>query len=365
MAEEKDKAATGPALKVTWVKEISLPAAVLALALAPDARTAHAACLDGAIQSVDLEAGKATELSRHESYASGVALLAGGQTLVSAGYDGMLHWHDLTGRKVIRKVKAHDFWSWDMDASSDGSMIASCTGQYQCGGYKYEPAPEREPSIKVFDARTGELRHSFSHVPPVQAVKFTPDGRHVAASNLMGETRVWELATGKQVAQFATPSFTGWGIIKGHYYTGGIQALMFTADGNDLYVCGMGSTTDPAAGNGRQLWQRFNWREGKKLSETRESDNGHGDMVSLGWHPGRNYFAMGGRLFQGKWNLAFFNAGDGTLLHSLDVKHRVTEIRFTPDGNRLVLGKAKFQEKPKDGKWPNFGLVQIYSVAAA
>ena len=32
----------------------------------------------------------------------------------------------------------------------------------------------------------------------------------------------------------------------------------------------MGSTRDPAAGNGKQLWQRFDWRANpaKKLDET-------------------------------------------------------------------------------------------------
>ena len=110
-------------------------------------------------------------------------------------------------------------------------------------------------------ARTGELAHNFSHVPPVQSVAFSRDVKFLAAGNLMGEVRVWELASGKQVANFTTPSFTGWGIIKGHYYTGGIFALHFAANDEELYVAGMGSTTDPAAGNGRQLWQRC-WRIG-------------------------------------------------------------------------------------------------------
>ncbi len=35
-----------------------------------------------------------------------------------------------------------------------------------------------------------------------------------------------------------------------------IFALTFTPDGSELYAAGMGSTTDPAAGNGRQLWHR-------------------------------------------------------------------------------------------------------------
>ena len=124
-------------------------------------------------------------LKIHESYASSVALLPDGVTLISAGYDGALLWHDLKERKTTRRVKAHEFWSWNMDVSTDGALVASVTGRYEAGGYKYEPAPEREPSVKVFDAKTGELRHALPHVPPVQAVALSPDGKHVAAGNLM------------------------------------------------------------------------------------------------------------------------------------------------------------------------------------
>src|SRR2546430_15899742 len=76
---------------------------------------------------------------------------------------------------------------------------------------------------------------------------------------------------------------SGWGIIKGHYYTGGAFALMFTPDGQQIYAAGMGSTTDPAAGNGRQLWQRFARTEktARKISETKDGDSGAGLMEAL------------------------------------------------------------------------------------
>jgi WD40 repeat protein len=145
--------------KLTKLKDFKLPAAVLALEAASDGRTLFVACLDGAVFKLDAESGERTELGRHESYASGVALVSGGTTMVSGGYDGTLLWHDLASGNVIRRIKVHDFWSWDLAASPDGQLVASVTGQYLAGGYKYEPAPEREPSVKVFDATTGELRH--------------------------------------------------------------------------------------------------------------------------------------------------------------------------------------------------------------
>jgi len=362
MPDTNKPAADSRPAKTEKLKEFSLPSAVLALDASPDGKTLLAACQDGGVFVVDAESGKPQLLGQHESYASGVALFPDGKSVLSAGYDGVLQWHHLAERKTFRKVKAHEFWCWDLDLSLDGSLAASVTGRYEAGGYKYEPAPEREASVKVFDAATGELRHHFSHVPPVQAVAISPDNRYVAAGNLMGEIRVWELATGKQVSQWTTPDLTSWGVIKSHHYLGGTFAMTFAAEGEELYACGMGPMRDPMAGNGVQRWQRFAWRTGKKLDETHEGESGQGLMEALAFHPSKKYFAMAGRLFNGQWNLAFFETATGKNLHALDAKHRITDALFTADGSRLLLAKAKQQEKKKDGKWPNYGLIEVHSV---
>ena len=360
MNDEKKEA---PKLTVKSVKEIKLPTGVLAMDVTPDAKNAYASCIDGGVYAVELTDGKTEKLGEHPSYVSGAALVANSPLLVSSGYDGMLQWHDTQERKTVRKVSAHQFWSWQSAASRDGKFIASVTGQYICGGYKYEPLPEREPSVRLFEAATGKPVYDFPHVPPVQSVAFSSDGKFLAAGNLMGEVRVWDVSTGKQISTFTTPSFTGWGIIKGHYYTGGIFALHFAANDEELYLAGMSSTTDPAAGNGKQLWQRFNWREGKKLGETADSDAGKGLMETLAFHPDGNYFAMGGRLENGKWSLALFDTKTGALLHSLDTKSRVTKAVFSQDGTKLLIGEALGQGKPKDGNIPDFGRITLYNLA--
>jgi WD40 repeat protein len=212
-------------------KELKLPSPVLGLDVSTDGKKAWGACLDGTVHEVDLLSGERVPLGKHDSYASSVHKIAGQECAVSGGYDGVLIWHDLNEKKVLRRVQAHQFWSWQTADSPNGRFVASVTGRYECGGYKYEPAPEKEPSVKIFDASTGELLRSFSHIPPVQAVTFSPDSRHVAAGNLMGEVRIWDLTSGAMAASFTTPSFTGWGIIKGHYFTGGIYAMQFSPDG--------------------------------------------------------------------------------------------------------------------------------------
>jgi WD40 repeat protein len=362
--EKKSTEAAVGGLKLEKLKDLSLPAAVLALDATPDGGSVFAACQDGSVYVIHPETGESELVGRHDSYASGVALLPGAdrEILISAGYDGALRWHRWRDRTLVRQIQAHDFWSWDLDLSADGSVIASVTGRYQAGGYKYEPAPEREPSVKVFAAQTGELRHAFSHVPPVQAVAISPNGQFVAAGNLMGEVRVWDLGRGQQVAQWTTSDLTSWGVIKSHHYLGGVFAMMFHPDGEQLFLCGMGPMADPMAGNGVQRWQRFSWRDGKKLDETHEGESGQGLMEALAVHPSGKFFAMAGRLFQGQWNLAFFDLASGRNLYALDAKHRITDAIFTADGSRLILAKAKGQEKKKDGKWPAYGAIELHAV---
>lgn len=356
---------SAPDLKLTPAKEYKLPTAVLAVSAQPDGKQLYAACLDRGVWAVPTDGAAPQRLGKHDSYASGVQYLARTRQVVSAGYDGALRWFDPVAGKELRVVKAHQFWSWKMRVSPDERLIGTVTGQYQAGGYKYEPAAEREPSVKVFDAETGALRWSLPHIPPVLSVAFSPDSRHIAAANMMGEIRVWDLETGKQVAAWTTPSFTCWGIIKSHHYVGGIFDLAFTADGKELLACGMGPMEDPMAGNGRQTWQRFAWTENppRKVAENRDSDAGAGLMESLRFHPDNKLFVMAGKLAQGKWNAALFDLASGNLVHAVDCKIRITDAVWLSGGQLALAGASGQPSKKQDGKYPDFGHIKLFNLA--
>ena len=129
-------------MKLTKVKDLSLPTGVLGLACTADGaatlRRLHgrAHCTNGP------ETGTWSRLpTQHSSFASGCVLLPDGKTVISAGYDGWLLWHDVDSKQCFRRVQAHEFWSWQLALSADGRRVASVTGQYLVGGEKYEPAP--------------------------------------------------------------------------------------------------------------------------------------------------------------------------------------------------------------------------------
>ncbi|MFM7320410.1 MAG: WD40 repeat domain-containing protein [Armatimonadota bacterium] len=350
----------------TWrkVHTRTVPAGVLAMDVHPDGKTAYVACMDKGVWAVPIAGGDPRPIARHGSWASGVRYVPVLDRIVSAAYDGTLIWSRPDGT-TERTVQAHAFWSWRMRVSPDGKVVGSATGQYLAGGEKYEPRKGSEPGVRLLDAATGQPLRDFEMGPPVQSIAFSPDSRHVAAANLMGDIRVWEIATGKCLADWRTPDFTCWGIIKSHHYIGGIYDLMFSADGRELMACGMGPMVDPMAGDGVQLWQRYAWTEpsAPRVARIRESDAGGGLMESLAGHPGSGVFAMAGRLVKGKWNAALFDTATGALCDQADTKFRITDARWIDGGAKLVFAGLHTQSSKRvDGKFPDYGHMAVFEL---
>ncbi len=355
-------------MKLKLEHEHSLPTGALGLAITADGKQAFVSCADGALYSLDTLSGEAKAFEeKHRSYASGCVLLPDGRTVISSGYDGMLLWHDVESRRSVRRVQAHKFWNWQLALSPDGRKLAATTGQYLPGGWKYEPAGESEASVKVFDTLSGEALATFAHTPPVLSCAFSNDGKHLAAANMMGEIRIWKIQAGtnaKPVAQWTSPDFTSWGTTKTHHYCGGIYGLAFSPDDASLIGCGMGPMTDPMAGNGKMTWQRWNWLKGERINQIKDGQHGSGLMETIAWHPGGEIFVMAGRQAQGTWNAALFSAADGSLVHSIDTKKRITQARFTKDGQLLIISGAIGQPQRKAGVWPPWGKLQVHRVMA-
>lgn len=353
----KDRSKPQPKL----VKELKIPSGVLSAAISSDQKRIVSATMNG-VYLTEVETGESVKIYAHDSYVSSIEWMSE-DVVISAGYDGKIIWFDVADEREIRSQKAHQFWSWDLAISSDRSRIATVTGQYLAGGYRYEPAAESEASIRIYDVASGDLLHDLPHVPSVQAVAISPDGKSVAAGNLMGEVRVFDIESGVLKHQWTTKDFTSWGIIKSHSYLGGIFSIRFTPDGHSVLLAGMGPMRDPMAGNGRQLWQKWSLDSDQPSlqDQTHEGESGEGLMEALAVDAELPFFVMGGRLRGGDWNAAFFNLETGNRLHSLKTGFRITDVRFHSEGNQMLVAGATGQGKPNDkGVFKPFGRVEIY-----
>ena len=56
--------------------------------------------MDGGVHEVEIQSGKTKRIGGHDSYAASLERLPGSQTLISAGYDGFILWHDLPSARL-------------------------------------------------------------------------------------------------------------------------------------------------------------------------------------------------------------------------------------------------------------------------
>jgi WD40 repeat protein len=279
--------------KLKQVKEIPHKAIAFAVARVPNSTRVYLGCSDFKVYEADVAAAKAEpkELYAHGSYVTGVALV--GKTLVSGGYDGKLNWYDTGTGKVIRATEAHQKWIRRVCASPNGKLVASTADDMVC---------------RLWDSATGKLTHELrGHAEKTPngfgsmlfAAAFSADSKHIATGDKVGKVNVWEVASGKPVAELEAPVMYTWDPVQRLHSIGGIRALAFSADGKTLAAGGIGKIGNIDHLEGKPRVELFDWAAGKRLSE-HESDR-KGIVNHLEYAP------------DSSWLLAAGGANDGFL----------------------------------------------------
>ena len=281
--------------KLKVVKDVSHKAITFAVARVPDSLRVFLGGSDFKVYEADLAAAKVEpkELYAHESYVTGVALA--GKTLVTGGYEGKLTWYDTEAKKVVRSEAAHAKWIRRVISSPDGKLVASVADDMVC---------------RLWDAATGkqvnELRghaektpHGFGSM--LYAVAFSADGKHLATADKVGKVKVWEVPSGKPVAEVEAPVMYTWDPVQRLHSIGGVRSVAFSPDGKTLAVGGIGKigNIDHLEANARV--ELFDWAARKRLTEY-VADKSKGIVNCLRFAP------------DGSWLLAAGGANDGFLL---------------------------------------------------
>ena len=150
------------------------------LTFSADSKTLIAGTWRGALKIWPLDGpAEASTLPGHSGIVAGLASLADGQTLVSAGPD-VRFWDVRTRRESALKLKPRARWFSSVALSPDGRRLAAGDG---------------DGRITLWDmASQQELATLEGHKHSVEHLAFTPDGDHLVSAS-KDQLRVWRAAS--------------------------------------------------------------------------------------------------------------------------------------------------------------------------
>jgi WD40 repeat protein len=294
--------------KLKLARDLGHKAIAFSVARVADSQRVFLGCSDFKVYEADLATSKPEpkEIYAHGSYVTGVALA--GKTLVSGGYDCKLMWYDTDAKKPIREHEAHAKWIRHVAASRDGKIIASVADDMVC---------------RLWDAANGKMMHELrghgEKTPHgfgsmLYTAEFSPDGKYIATADKVAKVFVWEVATGKKVAEVEAPIMYTWDPVQRLHSIGGIRALAFSPDGKTLAVGGTGKIGNIDHLEAKFRVELFDWQTQKRLVEY-SSDKYQGITNHLQYAK------------DGSWLLAAGGAGEGFL------------VFLSTDGKKVIRGE--------------------------
>ncbi|MCC5614952.1 WD40 repeat domain-containing protein, partial [Nostoc sp. CHAB 5836] len=160
---------------------------VLAVAIAPDGKTAVSGSSDNTLKVWDLQTGKEIfTLTGHNDWVRAVAIAPDGKTAVSGSSDNALKVWDLQTGKEIFTLTGHNNSVLAVAIAPDGKTAVSGSA---------------DNTLKLWDLQTGNLLRTLTgHNNSVRAVAIAPDGKTAVSGSDDNTLKVWDLQTGKEIS---------------------------------------------------------------------------------------------------------------------------------------------------------------------
>jgi WD40 repeat protein len=165
-----------------------------------------------------------------------------------------------------------------------------------------------DEKLRVWDARTGTLSHTFDMSGEmISAARFSGGGEMLALGGISGRVRIWEMPSGKLKLEFTTPSF--------------VHSMVFSADTKLL-----------AAAPSEEALEVWDLTSGKQLLKVRAPFSGSSAPV---FSPNSKWLASA----DGDANIRVYDARTGTLRSTAeDLLVEPLTIAYSTDGKQIFTG---------------------------
>lgn len=200
---------------------------VFSAAFSPNGRRIVTASHDGTARIWDAESGKSLfPLKGHEACVYSASFNHDGRCIVTASFDKTSRiWNAENGKKLFtleghEKIVRSAAFSPDdkriLTASADktariwdaekGKELFTLEHQYRVSCTVFSPdgkliVTASNCTARIWDAKDGKLLHALEgHKAIIDAVAFSPDGKHIATASSDSTAQIWEAETGKALA---------------------------------------------------------------------------------------------------------------------------------------------------------------------
>jgi WD40 repeat protein len=195
------------------------------LAFSPDGKSLYGLGASGGVAAWDVKAGGKPRLLGDPAFDDlmSLDLSPDGKRLAFVGLTGAIHLLDVDKNKLLRDLDTISPPVSVVRFSPDGKLLAA-------GG---------DGEVRLWDAEGKKLRDLDGVLPAPSALAFRPDGKVLATASQNGRVRLWDPATGKELPQSVA---------------GGVTAAALSADGTHLATGHAGGTIhlyDAATGKAR------------------------------------------------------------------------------------------------------------------